>query len=195
MITEEQYLKASIEINKAHAEDNSRQIESEENYPAEVLYSQRMVEILDMINPDSSYVLKLAAQCQHFRRWEVPRGYFPYDRRGYHQWRRAVMDYQLVKTKELLLKVGLESDDIEQIVTTLFEQGNRLNPNAQMIMDAACLVFLKWYMEPFAAKHQSEKVTDILRKTMRKMSTNGKCFISQLNLPVSALQILEEAGK
>src|SRR5512145_35562 len=145
MITDEQYLKATAEIDKAHALDSSEQNQNGEHLPAELLYSRRMIELLNMVNPDSTAALRLAAQCQHFRRWEVPRGDYPYDRRGYHQWRRAVMDYQLEKTKELLLQVGIENDDIQQIVTTLFEQGNKMNPDAQIIMDVACLVFLKWY--------------------------------------------------
>lgn len=192
MITEELYRKTTREIDKVHVLDKS---ESEENgilYPAEWLYSKRMLMILDMINERSSFRLKLAVQCQHLERWGVPRSNYTYDRRGYHEWRRAVMDYQLKRTIETLSITGMQEDDIKWITNVLREQGNKSNPDAQIIMDVACLVFLKWYMEPFSAKHESEKVTDILKKTMRKMSDNGIDLIPKLSLSLFSKQMLEQ---
>lgn len=192
MITEQLYKNATLEIDKVHALDKS---EAEENgiiYPAEWLYSKRMLMTLDLLNERCSLLMKLAVQCQHLERWGVPRSDYPYDRRGYHTWRRAVMDYQLQRTVEALTPTGIKEEDMQWITQTLKEQGNKLNHDAQVITDTACLVFLKWYMEPFSTKHESEKVKDILKKTMRKMSETGIDTIPKLNLSRFSRQILEQ---
>ena len=49
----------------------------------------------------------------------------------------------------------------------------RSDAEAQTLEDVACLVFLRYYAENFAAKHPREKVFDILLKTQRKMSPRG----------------------
>lgn len=192
MITEVLYRKATQEIDKVHSLDKTNAEENGILFPAELLYGHRMLQILNLIDENSSFQMKIAAQCQHLERWGVPRSDYTYDRRGYHQWRRAVMDYQLKRTVEILSAISMEDEDIQWITNTLKEQGNKLNPDAQIIMDTACLVFLKWYMEPFSVKHESEKVTDILKKTMRKMSDRGIELIPKLNLSVFSTQILEQ---
>ncbi|HEY4784715.1 MAG TPA: DUF4202 domain-containing protein [Bacteroidales bacterium] len=193
MLDDNLYHKATLELEKVHGMDNIREIYNGKEYPSELLYSQRMLQMLEKVNPASLHILKLAAQCQHLKRWNIPRAEYPYNRRGYHEWRRVVMEYQLKETKEILSNVGLSNDDILLVLDALRNQGDKSDPNAQIIVDTACLVFIKWYMEPFAAKHQSEKVTDILKKTMRKMSENGIQLISTLGLPTTSAQMLERA--
>lgn len=193
MISAELYYKCSSEIDRAHAVDLNKELENGQLFPAELLYSKRMLEMLELMNPQSSNELKLAVQCQHLKRWGIPRGDFPYDRRGYHQWRRAVMDFQLAQTKELLAEAGVEEVDLGHILNVLKNQGNKQEHESQLVMDTACLVFLKWYMEPFATKHESEKVADILKKTMRKMTGTAINLIPDIELPASAKLLLEQA--
>ena len=50
----------------------------------------------------------------------------------------------------------------------------RNDAEAQTLEDVACLVFLRYCAENFAAKHAREKVFDILLKTQRKMSPRGR---------------------
>jgi len=49
----------------------------------------------------------------------------------------------------------------------------RTNQNAQTLEDVACIVFLSYYFEPFAAKHSEEKIISIVQKTWKKMSEQG----------------------
>jgi hypothetical protein len=194
MIAEELYYRACAAIESAHSDDAASVIEDGKTFPAEVLYGRRMLSMLEMVQPVSSYMLKIAAQCQHLKRWGVPRADYPYDRRGYHQWRRVVMEYQLQQTAEILTKVGVEKQDILEINDALRNQGNKDHINGQTIMDTACLVFLKWHLEPFAAKHEQSKVSDILKKTMRKMSNHGVSLVKSLELPEKAREILEQVN-
>ncbi len=193
MITDEQYKIASGKIDNAHSGDISSVTENGIELPCELLYSMRMVQVLELFNPGSTYVLKLAVQCQHLQRWGIPRADFPFDRRGYHEWRRVVMDYQLNITSLILTETGINEADILLVSDTLKNQGNKSHIEAQIIMDIACLVFLKWYMEPFASKHQNEKVMDIMKKTIRKMSQEAVTIIPKLDLPESAQLILNMA--
>jgi hypothetical protein len=194
MISEELYKKASKEIDEVHSEDLVADMENGESVPAELLYSKRMLKMLDTVEAGSSNELKLAAQCQHLKRWGVPRNDYTYNRTGYLQWRRAVMEFQLQETKAILLKVGLDNADILNITDILRNQGNKSHSNAQIMEDTACLVFLKWYLEPFLSKHESGKVIDILRKTMRKMSDKGISLVSTLNLPSTVSEILKQVA-
>jgi len=192
MITEEIYKQAREGIGKMHSEDLTFELENGESYPAEVLYSARMLAMLEIVNPQSTYLLKLAAQCQHLKRWGVPRANYPFDRRGYHQWRRVVMEYQLQQTNEILTEVGMESESILIITEALRNQGNKEDVNAQIILDTACLVFLKWYLQPFAAKHEQTKVADILKKTLRKMSDKALVLLKFLEFPKGAEVIISQ---
>jgi hypothetical protein len=194
MLDDNLYHKATLELEKVHGMDTTREIYNGNQYPSESLYSHRMLQMLEKVNAEASNILKLAAQCQHLKRWNIPRGEYPYNRRGYHEWRRVVMEYQLKEMEEILSKVGISNEDILLVTDALRNQGDKSNSNAQIITDTACLVFIKWYMEPFATKHQSEKVTDIMKKTMRKMSETGLQLISRLNLPTTASQILERSS-
>ena len=173
MITEEQYIKASRAIERIHETDPNLLTENAASIAAEKLYSRRMLSVLDLVQTNSPYSLKIAAQCQHLKRWGVPRSEYPYDRRGYHLWRRAVMEYQVELTRQVLNESEIEESEIVVILDALKDQGNKSNINATIIMDTACLVFLKWHLVPFSAKHESVKVIDILRKTMKKMSEKG----------------------
>lgn len=193
MISKELYTKATEEIEKAHSADPTKEPENGQAYPAEFLYGRRMLKILDMIIPDSSYTLKLAAQFQHFKRWSIPRGSYPYDKRGYHQWRRVVMEYQLQETHKLLSEIHMGDVDRNTIINALKNQGDKSNVDAQILVDTSCLVFIKWYMEGFAVKHESDKVQDIMKKTMRKMTENGRNLIAKLDIPVSSMEILEKS--
>ena len=72
----------------------------------------------------------------------------------------------VARVKDLLLKRSLKRDD-----------------EVQALEDVACLVFIEFYLEDFAGKHDEEKLIDIIRKTWNKMSTNG--HEAALKLPLS----------
>lgn len=193
MISDYQYHKAIIAIEQIHSKDITQEQHNGSLIPAEFLYGKRMLKTLELVSPESSYAMKLAVQCQHLQRWGVPRSSYTYDRRGYHEWRREVMKYQLEQTINLLSSISIDEIDIKWIAQVINAQENKADSNGLIIMDTACLVFLKWYMEPFAKKHESEKVLDILKKTFRKMSTDAQNLISKLDLPESSLQVLNQA--
>ena len=54
---------------------------------------------------------------------------------------------------------------------------------SQALEDVACIVFMKHYIDEFAAKHDDDKLIQILRKTWVKMSSHG--HQAALGLPLS----------
>ena len=63
----------------------------------------------------------------------------------------------------------------------------------QTLEDVICLVFLEYYFEEFAAKHQDEKVINILRKTWKKMSPTGQAEAMKLNFSVKSKSLFKQA--
>lgn len=191
MITQEQYRKASAKIEAIHNEDINTEIFEGQEQKSELLYSGRMLSVLDLVAPDSCYELKLAAQCQHMSRWSIPRATFPMDKKGYYQWRAAVMEHQLGVTVNALQAAGIDDESISVVVDALKNKADKSNVNASIIEDTACLVFIKWYLKPFASQFEADKAADILRKTARKMSNRGLGLISRMELSPSVLEILK----
>ena len=55
------------------------------------------------------------------------------------------------------------------------------------------MVFLEFYLDDFSAKHPEDKVVDILRKTIRKMSAEGKKGVDGLSLSDKTTALVRRA--
>ncbi len=169
-ILEKQYNKAVVLINSVHQLDpNSETVDGIE-IKAELLYSRRMLSILKKVQPNASLELQLAAQCQHISRWSIPRVTFPIGKKGYYEWRAAIMKHQLSVTTSVLQQAEINGQSIEIIVDALKNKADKSNINASIIEDTACLAFIKWYLVSFAGQFDPEKAKVILQKTAGKMS-------------------------
>jgi hypothetical protein len=60
--------------------------------------------------------------------------------------------------------------------------------------DVICLVFIQYYLDEFAAKHEDEKVIDILRKTMKKMSPKAISNVATISLPDRIKNLIQKAA-
>lgn len=141
-----------------------------ETYPKELLYARRMSEKLDVFAPGSPEYLRLAARCQHIGRWEIPRDSYPMDRKGYLQWRNTLKTHHAKIAGEMLAQCGYKDEIIDKVKSLVLKKELNRNPDTQILEDVICLVFIQYYLDEFAAKHDDDKVVDILQKTMKKMS-------------------------
>ena len=141
VISEKQYNKAVELINSVHQLDpNSETVDGIE-IKAELLYSRRMLRMLEKVQPDASFALKLAAQCQHISRWSIPRVTFPIGKKGYYEWRAAIMKHQLsVTTTSVLQQAEINGQSIEIIVDALKNKADKSNINASIIEDPRLMV-------------------------------------------------------
>jgi len=185
-----QYTKAVELINSVHNQDPNSETIDGVDIKAELLYSQRMLDILQKVQPNASLELQLAAQCQHISRWSIPRTTFSMDKKGYYQWRAAIMEHQLSVTSSVLKQAEINEQSIEIVVDTLKNKADKTNINASIIEDTACLTFIKWYLVPFAGQFDPEKAKVILQKTANKMSERGLKLIPELQLSVEVHKVL-----
>lgn len=173
-------------INQAHLADPKGE---------ELLYSERCFQWLTKLKPDHSLAEELAARCQHLKRWEVSRDSFPLDKKGYHQWRTYLYTYQADAAAELLKEAGIEENIIDEVKTMVSKKNLRNNEQTQLIEDVACLVFLEFYIDPFAKSkdYSEEKWIKIIRKTWSKMSEKAHKFALELNYPEPLLKLIQKA--
>jgi len=139
-------------------------------FPKELLYARRMSEKLDAFAPGSPEDVRLAARCQHIGRWEIPRDSYPMDRKGYLQWRSTLKIHHAKIAGQVLADCGYADEIIAKVKFLLLKKELNRDSDTQLLEDVICLVFIQYYLDEFAAKHDDDKVVDILQKTMKKMS-------------------------
>jgi hypothetical protein len=159
----------------------------------ELPYAERMTARLDAFAPDAPEPVRLAARAQHIRRWDIPRDTFPMDRAGYHQWRTRLQEHHASVAGAILRDVGYPSEMVERVGDLLRKRRLRTDPDAQLLEDVVCLVFLDHELTGFAATQPRDKVVDILRRTWAKMSPRGQQAALSLDLPPEAKALVAEA--
>lgn len=167
----------------ANAEDPNREMDRGQEQPKEWLYGRRMSETLATFKPDASEPLQLAARCQHIRRWESPRSDYPDGRAGYKKWRSQLALFHGKVAGEIMAEHGYDEQTIARVKDMLIKRQLKRDPEVQTLEDVICLVFLSYYLEDFAQKHEEDKLIDIIQKTWGKMSEEG--HEAALKLPLS----------
>lgn len=177
------FREALARFDRANAEDPRVETADGATHPKELLYAVRMAAALERFAPDASEVVRLAVRCQHVRRWTVPRGSYPEGRDGYRRWRTDLGRFHAETAGAILREVGYDDAAVGRVQALLRKERLKADPEAQLLEDVACLVFLRHYLAPFAARHDEEKVAGILRKTWRKMSDRGRSAALGIDLP------------
>ncbi len=193
MMSQQRFQKAIQLFDELNSADPNKEEFAGDIHAKELLYAQRMTERLQVFAPDASEALQLAARCQHICRWEIPRSTFPTGRKGYNQWRSTLKSFHAEKAATILKKVGYEAAMIEGVQFLVLKKQLKRNKETQILEDVICLVFLEFYFINFAARHEEEKVIDILQKTWRKMSEEGQQAALNLSLDEVALNLIKKA--
>ncbi|KIC46939.1 glutamyl-tRNA synthetase [Ruegeria sp. ANG-S4] len=163
---------------------NSHDPNQEEGTPEALLYGQRMSQELTRLFPDASDELQIAARGQHVERWKLKRTEYPEGRAGYLAWRKAQGVHHADVVMGLMKDTGYAPESVETIGRMLRKQGIKRDAEVQALEDVICFVFLKWYFQPFAAKHSEEKIQSIVEKTARKMSSEAReKVLEEFSLP------------
>lgn len=194
MAQDEGRFQAVIErLDAANGEDPHREVFEGKEYPKELLYALRMTEWLSRLEPAASEALRLAVRAQHLCRWTVPRDSYPRNRKGYLQWRTGLARFHAEKAGAILREAGYGGEAIARVQSLLRKERLKSDPEAQLLEDAACLVFLESYFLDFSQQHEEEKVIGILRKTWAKMSPRGQKAALGLALPPEAAALVGKA--
>jgi len=165
--------------------------------PRELLYAQRMSEMLDRFTREASEVVRLAVRCQHIRRWEIPRDSYPRTPEGYKAWRTRLMDFHADTAAAILREAGYEDEAIGRVRSLLRKERLKRDPETQLLEDIIALVFLEHYLAGFVAGHPEygeAKFADILRKTWLKMSPRGRAAaLTVARIPAALRPVVERA--
>jgi hypothetical protein len=159
----------------------------------ELIYARRMTQWLHRLEPNPSETVQLAARAQHLMRWKIPRNTFPMDRAGYLRWRTTLYDFHADRAAEVLNDLAFDEGTIARVRSLIRKEKLKIDPEAQLLEDVICLVFLENYFAEFAADHDEEKLIRILRRTWKKMSPRGHAAAMGLALPPRERELIAKA--
>jgi hypothetical protein len=149
--------------------------------PRELLYARRLTDWVLRLRPDASEALRLAARCQHLRRWESPRDRYPLDRAGYLRWRADLKKFHAEQSGAILREIGYDEALIRRVQALNLKKDLGKDPDCQVLEDALCLVFLQYQFADLAAKTDDEKMINALKKSWAKMSDQARAEALKLN--------------
>lgn len=177
----------------ANLQDPNTEIVAGKTVAKEWIYGQRMSAQLTNFRADASEVLQLAARSQHICRWKIPRTDYPMDRTGYKKWRLDLAQMHGDIAGEIMASQGYDEPIISRVKDLLLKRSLKRDDEVQALEDVICLVFIEFYLEEFATKHEEAKLIDIIRKTWNKMSPNGHAAALKLPLNDSMLALVGKA--
>ena len=191
---QERFSRAMALFDAANAEDPNQ----DEGQPKELLYAQRMTDMITRFAPDASEASQLAVRAQHIQRWKVPRNTYPMTKEGYHAWRTGLYAFQADTAGELMRQAGYDDAMIERVKKAVGKRGIKINPDTQILEHVAGLVFIEHYMLAFAQSkpdYDEAKWLEIIRKTWKKMSKNAQAFAlsGKLKLPEPLVPLITKA--
>jgi len=192
------YDKARALIDAANSADPNQVTAEGKEWPKELLYSERMSEMLERYAPNADDAMKLAIRAQHIERWKSPRNAYPMDRIGYLKWRKDLYKIQANRAAELMLQAGFDEAEIERARNAVAKKNIKGNPDTQLLEDVTDLVFMEHYMLEFVGKHPDyteEKWVEIIHKTWNKMSGNAHQFAlsGAIKLPETLAPLVQKA--
>jgi len=163
--------------------------------PRELLYARRLTDWVLRLCPDASEELRLAARCQHICRWEIPRNSYPMTRAGYLQWRADLKKFHAQKAGAILRELGYSEDVIRRVQDLNLKKNFPADPEARVLEDALCLVFLQFQFAGLAARTAEDKTVNALQKAWQKMTDAARAEALKLNFGPREKALLERALK
>lgn len=177
----------------ANQQDPNQESVNGQMVAKEWIYAQRMTARLHLFCDSPSETLQLATRAQHICRWVIPRSDYPMDRAGYKKWRTDLALFHGETAGKIMAEQGYDDDAIQRVKDLLLKRGLKRDDEVQTLEDVICLVFLEFYLEDFAQKHDEDKLIDIIRKTWNKMSEQGHQAALKLPLSAGMLQLVTKA--
>ena len=177
----------------ANAQDPNTEIVDGKEISKELIYSQRMTKQLHKFLPNASEALQLAVRSQHICRWKIPRSDYPMDRQGYKKWRLDLAVFHGETAGEIMVANGYDKQLVQRVKDLLLKRSLKRDDEVQALEDVVCLVFLEFYLDDFATKHDEAKLIDIIQKTWNKMSEAGHAAALKLTLSNAMLGLVTKA--
>lgn len=182
-MTSERLTQTLSAIDDINRQDPNLDLVDNIEVPKELIYGKRMSVCLNEYWPDASEYLQIAVRAQHIKRWHLKRDEFPANKSGYFTWRKELGKFHAELAKTTMIANGYTEDEGEITANIVRKTKIKSNEDSQTLEDVACLVFMIYYFDAFAAKHSEEKIISILQKTWGKMSDKGHEIALSFTLP------------
>ena len=161
--------------------------------PKELAHAEMVTEWVRRLRPEPSEALLLAARAHHLRRWAVPRSSYPDGRAGYLRWRRDMHQRHAEETGEILAAAGYDDATVARVGDIVRKRKLATDAEVQALEDALCLVFLQTQLHELASRLERPKMLDVVRKTLAKMSEEGKRHALTVPLAADDAALVAEA--
>jgi len=148
--------------------------------PKELAHAELATEWVERLRPRASLELRLAARAHHVRRWEIARADFPPDRSGYLAWRRRLQEHHAEQAGILLASERYPEDTILRVQALIRKRGLGRDVEVQVLEDALCLIFLETQLAELAGKTSPQRMLEITKQTLAKMSPRAIEFAESL---------------
>jgi hypothetical protein len=162
--------RAIAAIDAANAADPTVVTVRGERGPKELLHAELVTEWVQRLAPDAGEPLLLAARGHHLRRWAIPRASYPTGRAGYLKWRNAQHRQHAEELGAILEQAGYDDGTASEVRDLVTKRNLGRDPDAQVLEDALCLVFVETQFHDLAGRLDADKMVDVVRKTVKKMS-------------------------
>ena len=172
--SEERFQRAIAQIDAANAEDPTSLAVEGASRPKELVHAEMMTAWVQQLEPAPSEALLLAARGHHIRRWEHPRSTYPEGRGGYLRWRSDLHRFHAGEVATILREAGYGEEMVERVGKLVRKEGLGRDREVQVLEDALCLVFMETQFNELSGKLTREKMVEVVRKTWRKMSADGR---------------------
>ena len=192
-VDRERFGRAIAAIDAANADDHVRIIVRGEERPKELAHAELVTEWVHRLEKAPSEELLLAARAHHLRRWAIPRSSYPDGRSGYLKWRKALHEQHSTDVAEILQPLGYEDTAISRVQDLIRKRRLGKDPEVQVLEDALCLVFIETQFHDLGARLEPEKMVDVVRKTIVKMSPSAVALAAELDLDPEDRAVLERA--
>lgn len=180
-------------IDAANAADPNRLTVRGRERPKALGEAELATEWVQRLRPDAGEALLLATRAHHVRRWEVPRSSYPEGRAGYLRWRRELHDRHATHVAEILTAEGYEPETVARVQDIVRKRNLGRDPEVQAFEDALCIVFVETQFAELAGRLDETRMVDVLRKTLVKMSDEGKAAALSIPLHDAEQALLEKA--
>jgi hypothetical protein len=192
-VAEERLARAFAAIDAANGADPARITVRGEQRPKELAHAELVTDWVRRLDPAAPEPLLVAARAHHLRRWTIPRGSYPDGRSGYLRWRRALHEQHAREVAEILEEVGYDEATITRVQDLVRKRGLGTDADVQVLEDALCLVFVETQLHDLAARVEPEKMVDVIRKTLAKMSPKAVELAKGLEIPPESRDLLTAA--
>ena len=156
----------------------------------ELDHAERAVAWVRRLRHDAPDELLLAARGHHVRRWEIPRSEEPEGRAGYLRWKRRLQQHHADVLGRVLVGSGFDVARVQAIVR---KERLKSDPDVQSLEDALALVFLETQLGELGEKLDDDHLVDVLAKTLRKMTPDGRAAAASLAYDDHGRALVERA--